>query len=75
MRLVSFNSIETANPSRGGGPKLWICQADAYRSTDRQTGEIKKFGGSCLKEVSIPHKKQLYIRFFIDPIQDYQEEI
>ena len=32
--------VEKANPSRGGGAKSWICQADAYGLTDRQTAEI-----------------------------------
>ena len=32
--------IETANPSRGGDAKSWICQTDAYSLTDRQTAEL-----------------------------------
>ena len=39
VSLVSTNDIEKANPSRGGDAKSCICQADAYRLTDRQTAE------------------------------------
>ena len=38
---------ETANPSRDGGAKSWICQADAYTLADRQTAELFCLGG-CL---------------------------